>query len=37
MPLLGGLTLTAVFFKSAADMLDPDYGYTTLFGVGGVS
>jgi amino acid transporter len=36
MPLLGGLTLTAVFFKSAADMLDPDYGYTTLFGVGGV-
>ncbi|MCB0899541.1 MAG: APC family permease [Actinobacteria bacterium] len=35
-PLVGGLVLTAVFFKSAADMLDPDYGYTTLFGVGGV-
>ncbi|MCU0298569.1 MAG: hypothetical protein MUF33_08630, partial [Candidatus Nanopelagicales bacterium] len=25
-----------VFFKSAADMLDPEYGYTTLLGVGGV-
>ncbi len=35
-PLIGGLVLTAVFFKSAYDMLDPDYGYTTLFGVGGV-
>jgi amino acid transporter len=35
-PLVGGLTLTAVFVKSAYDMLDPDYGYTTLLGVGGV-
>ncbi len=35
-PLVGGLILTAVFFKSAWDMLDPDYGYTTLLGVGGV-
>jgi amino acid transporter len=35
-PLLGGLVLTAVFFKSAVDMLDPDYGYSILLGVGGV-
>ncbi|MCU0279413.1 MAG: APC family permease [Candidatus Nanopelagicales bacterium] len=35
-PLMGGLVLTGVFFKSAADMLDPEYGYTTLLGVGGV-
>ncbi len=35
-PLVGGAVLTAVFFKSAYDMLDPDYGYTTLFGIGGV-
>ena len=35
-PLLGALILTAAFVKSAIDMLDPDYGYTILFGVGGV-
>jgi amino acid transporter len=35
-PLLGALLLTAAFIKSAIDMLDPDYGYTVLFGVGGV-
>ncbi len=35
-PLLGALILTAAFVKSAIDMLDPDYGYTVLLGVGGV-
>jgi len=35
-PLLGALMLTAAFVYSAVDMLDPDYGYTVLFGVGGV-
>ena len=35
-PLLGALILTAAFVKSAIDMLNPDYGYTILFGVGGV-
>ncbi|MET0302963.1 MAG: APC family permease [Microbacteriaceae bacterium] len=35
-PLLGALMLTAAFVKSAIDMLNPDYGYTVLFGVGGV-
>jgi amino acid transporter len=35
-PLLGAVLLTAAFVKSAIDMLDPDYGYTVLFGVGGV-
>ena len=35
-PLLGALILTAAFVKSAIDMFDPDYGYTVLFGVGGV-
>ena len=35
-PLLGAALLTAAFVKSAIDMLDPDYGYTVLFGVGGV-
>jgi amino acid transporter len=35
-PLLGGLMLTAAFAQSAIDMLDPDYGYTVLFGIGGV-
>jgi hypothetical protein len=28
--------LTGAFVKSAIDMLDPDYGYTILLGVGGV-
>lgn len=35
-PLLGALLLTAAFAFSVVDMLDPDYGYTVLFGVGGV-
>ncbi len=35
-PLLGALMLTAAFVKSAIDMLNPDYGETVLFGVGGV-
>jgi len=35
-PLLGALMLTAAFVFSAIDMFDPDYGYTVLFGVGGV-
>ncbi|HEX6365325.1 MAG TPA: APC family permease [Agromyces sp.] len=35
-PLVGGLLLTFAFIYSAIDMLDPDYGYTVLLGVGGV-
>jgi amino acid transporter len=35
-PLLGALMLTAAFVFSAIDMFDPDYGYTILFGIGGV-
>jgi len=35
-PLLGALMLTAAFLFSAIDMINPDYGYTVLFGVGGV-
>lgn len=35
-PLLGALMLTAAFIKSAIDMLDPEYGETVLFGIGGV-
>jgi amino acid transporter len=35
-PLLGALILTGAFIKSAIDMLDPDYGYTVLLGIGGV-
>lgn len=35
-PLLGAILLTAAFVKSAIDMLNPDYGYTVLLGVGGV-
>jgi amino acid transporter len=35
LPLLGALMLTGAFIKSAYDMLDPEYGYTVLFGVGG--
>ncbi|RUQ82039.1 APC family permease [Labedella gwakjiensis] len=34
-PLLGALMLAYAFVQSAIDMLDPDYGYTVLFGVGG--
>lgn len=35
-PLLGGLMLTAAFIQSAVDMYDPDYGYTVIWGIGGV-
>ena len=35
-PLVGAVLLTGAFIYSAIDMLDPDYGYTVLFGVGGV-
>ncbi|HWR85114.1 MAG TPA: APC family permease [Rhodoglobus sp.] len=35
-PLVGALLLTAAFVFSAIDMFDADYGYTVLFGVGGV-
>jgi len=35
-PLVGALMLTAAFVFSAIDMFDPDYGYTVLFGIGGV-
>lgn len=36
MPLVGALAMLAVFVKSAVDMYDVDYGYTTLLGIGGV-
>ena len=36
LPGLGGLMLIAMFFKAAYDYAKPDYGSTTLFGVGGV-
>ena len=35
-PLLGALMLTAAFVFSAIDMFDPDYGYTVIWGIGGV-
>ncbi len=35
-PLVGAVLLTGAFIFSAIDMWDPEYGYTTLFGVGGV-
>jgi amino acid transporter len=35
-PLLGALLLTAAFVFSVIDMIDPDYGYTVIWGVGGV-
>lgn len=35
-PLLGSVMLIFAFVYSAIDMLDPDYGYTVLLGVGGV-
>lgn len=35
-PLVGAVLLTGAFVYSAIDMLDPDYGYTVLLGVGGV-
>lgn len=34
-PILGGLLLGYAFVQSAIDMLDVDYGYTVLLGVGG--
>jgi amino acid transporter len=36
LPFLGGLMLLGAFVKSAIDMWAPDYGSTSLFGVGGV-
>ncbi|WP_411699786.1 APC family permease [Conyzicola sp.] len=36
LPLLGALMLTAAFVFSAIDMFDPDYGYTVIWGIGGV-
>lgn len=36
MPLAGALMLTAAFVQSLFDMFQADYGYTVLFGVGGV-
>ncbi|WP_455359024.1 APC family permease [Streptomyces sp. SYSU K21746] len=36
MPVAGGLMMLAAFVRSAYDMLDPGYGYTSLGGVGGV-
>jgi len=35
-PLAGALLLTGAFVYSVVDMLNPDYGYTVLFGIGGV-
>ncbi len=34
-PLLGGLMLTYAFIQSALDMINVDYGYTVLLGIGG--
>jgi amino acid transporter len=36
LPLLGGLLLLGVFVEACIQYADPDYGYTVLFGVGGV-
>jgi amino acid transporter len=35
LPLLGALMLAFAFIQSAIDMLDPEYGYTELLGIGG--
>ncbi|MFC4225143.1 APC family permease [Lysinibacter cavernae] len=35
-PLLGGIMLAAAFIKSIYDMLNPDYGYTIIWNIGGV-
>ena len=35
-PLLGGLMLLAIFVLACIQYADPAYGYTVLFGVGGV-
>ncbi|MCC3292379.1 APC family permease [Arthrobacter sp. zg-Y1110] len=34
-PLAGALSMTAAFLISAVDMLNPEYGSTVMFGVGG--
>lgn len=36
LPLIGGLILAATFFISAFQMFNPDYGYSSLYGVGSV-
>jgi hypothetical protein len=36
LPLLGGLLLLAFFFIAAKTYANPDYGYTSIAGVGGV-
>jgi len=36
MPLVGGLALAFAFLYSAREMINPDYGLTVLFGIGGV-
>jgi hypothetical protein len=33
-PLLGGIFMVWAFVQSAIDMSDPEYGYTTFFGIG---
>jgi amino acid transporter len=35
-PLAGALMLAAAFVFSAIDMFDPEYGYTVIWGIGGV-
>ena len=35
-PLLGGIGMAAAFIKSAIDMVDPDYRFTTFGPIGGV-
>ncbi|GAC51487.1 APC family permease [Gordonia amicalis] len=36
LPLLGGLAMAAAFIRSAIDMISPDYGATSVGGIGGV-
>jgi hypothetical protein len=35
-PLLGGLLLLGVFVEACIQYAAPDYGYTVIFGIGGV-
>ena len=35
-PLLGGIGMAAAYVKSAIDMVNPDYGFTTFGPIGGV-
>ncbi len=35
-PVLGGLAMVWAFFRSAVDMIDPEYGYTAFGSIGGV-